>query len=42
MKLCCYLAVRPEAPLNDNLFFLIHQYAVVIMIGHLTQRQCLR
>ncbi len=42
VKLCCYLAVWPEVPLYERTFFLIHQYAIVVMIGHFTQWQCLR
>lgn len=42
MKLCCYLAVWPQVPLYDSLLFVVHQYAVVIMVGDLTQRQRLR
>lgn len=41
VKLCCYLAVWPEVPLYEDTFFLIHEYAVVVVIGHFAQGQCL-
>lgn len=38
----CHLAGRPQVLLYDGLFVLVHHYAVVIVIGHLAQRQRLR
>lgn len=37
-----YLAFRPKVSLYDRALFLIHQYAMVIMIGHLPQGQGFR
>lgn len=42
LNLSSYLALRPDVLLYDGPFFIIHQYAMVIVIGHLAQRQCLR
>ena len=42
IQICCYLFVSPKVLLQDILFFFVNQYAIVIMIGHLTQRQSLR
>lgn len=38
----CYLAGRPEVLLYDSTFFFIHQNAMVVMVGHLTQGQRFR